>query len=182
MRAGDVVMTFPVFSFAHLIWLWRIFVNLAESTHRFLRKPWKLLFVQYAIRAFIYRYRSNLLYASITILWLTPIDSLRLYSTTKKNSRYRYKTEIVLLFLGFFDSVVDAVRQFAIRVSGKTSALVFTDARIENRWVLTHRQQKRVFIGFCFASTKLRRALIFLSSIQRFLELAGISISYDIAF
>ena len=58
-----------------------------------------------------------------------------------------------MLFLGFFDSVVDAVRQFAIRVSGKTSALVFTDARIENKWVLTHRQQKRVFIGFCFVST-----------------------------
>ena len=67
----------------------------------------------------------------------------------------------MILFLGFFDSVVDAVRQFAIRVSGKTSALVFTDAQIENKWVLTHKQQKRVFLGFCFASTKMMKSALF---------------------
>ena len=54
----------------------------------------------------------------------------------------------------FFDSVVDAIRQFTIRGVGNTSRLVFTDARIANGWVLTHKQQERVFLGFCFSSTK----------------------------
>ena len=57
----------------------------------------------------------------------------------------------------FFDSVVDAIRQFTIRGAVNTSRLVFTDARIANGWVLTHKQQKRVFLGFVFHQPNGRR-------------------------
>ena len=50
-------------------------------------KPLKPLFVLPALRASVCRHQASPVYASITTSCLTPTDSLRLCSTTKKNPK-----------------------------------------------------------------------------------------------